>query len=311
MAGTDFSIEGDKLKKLIKKSRAMPIPFGFNAGTSDDDDEYLAAHARKQPEVLGKLALSEGAGTKSAFGTFAVDGSEVHLTCFRSTPQLAKKFKKYLKRYKIMLNVVVMDPDGNMIDSDVETLDDWFRDEEDAEDRAEDAAEAVAEMVEEVMGATDEAPAAAVAVEGDAAALTARLKSLQPKISATPPAIAAKLAAAFKAAVMLVKAEQMTPAGATIAQIEAVLDKLASLPPAAPPAPAATAAAPATPDADPRLPRLREVVLRLSAQIAGALGAGAGPLLDELDRIEGLIDDGEAEAALTGLKAVHEKFKAA
>jgi hypothetical protein len=37
--GAEFPVEGDKLRKLVKKSRQMPIPFGFNPGTSDEDDE--------------------------------------------------------------------------------------------------------------------------------------------------------------------------------------------------------------------------------------------------------------------------------
>ena len=122
---SDFPTSGDALRKLIHKSRAMPVSFGFNPGTTEAGDEYFAAHPRKTPELLGKLALTEGAGTKSAFGTFVIDASELHLTCFRTLPQLAKKVKKYLKSNKITLNVVVMDADGQVLDSDVEVLTGW------------------------------------------------------------------------------------------------------------------------------------------------------------------------------------------
>lgn len=307
----DFPIDSEKLRKLIKKSRSMPIGFGYNDGTNDEDDEFLAAHARKDPEMLGKIAKSEGAGTKSAYGTFRVDGSEVHLTCFRSTPQLAKKFKKYLKKNKITLNVVVLDPSGAVIDSDVEQLDDWFREEEDASDLADDAAEAIEELVEAGgTGADGAAPAAGA--DAEAATLAARLRTLQPKVAAAPPAIADRLMTAFKAVIALIRAGQTAQAGGTLGQIEAILAKLAAQPApggGAQPAPAAAPAA--TAPADPRLPKLREAVEKLSAQVVSVLGDGAGALLDEIARTQGLIDAGEAEAALTALRAVQEKLKAA
>lgn len=309
----DFPIDSDKLRKLIKKSRSMPIGFGYNDGTNDEDDEFLAAHARKDPEMLGKIAKSEGAGTKSAYGTFRVEGSEVHLTCFRSTPQLAKKFKKYLKKNKITLNVVVLDPSGAVIDSDVEQLDDWFQEEEDANDLAEDAADAIEELVE--AGGVSADGAAPVGADAEAATLAARLRMLQPKVAAAPPAIAARLMTAFKAVIALIRAGDTAKAGATLGQIDAILAKLGAQasPDAASqaPQPDTGAPTPAQPQADPRLARLREVVETLSGQVAGTLGDGAGPLLDELERIGGLIDAGEAEAALTALRAVQEKLKAA
>lgn len=324
----DFPVDADKLRKLIKKSRAMPIGFGYNDGTNDEDDEYLAAHARKDPEMLGKIAKAEGAGTKSAYGTFRVDGSEVHLTCFRSTPQLAKKFKKYLKKNKITLNVVVLDPSGAIIDSDVEHLDDWFKEEEDANDLAEDAADAIEELVE-AGGVSADGAAPAAAPDAEAASLAARLRMLQPKVAAAPPAIADRLMTAFKAVISLIRAGDTAQAGATLGQIEAILAKLAAQ--AAAPAATPQAAAQTTPQtppqtppqttpqspaageaqADVRMTKLREAIDKLEEQVATALGDGAGPLLDELERIGGLVDAGEAEAALTGLKAVQEKLKAA
>lgn len=304
----DFPVQGDKLKKLIKKSRQMPIPFGFNPGTSDDDDEYLAAHARKAPEVLGKMALNEGAGTKSSFGTFAVDGSEVHLTCFRTIPQLAKKFKKYLKRFKITLNCLVMDPDGNIIDSDVETLDEWFQEVDDRQDEAAEAAEAAAEEADEA-----EADDSGI----DPADLATRLRALQPKVTAAPPNLLDRVAAGFKGAVGLIKEGKLEKASIAIAQLEAVMARLAALPKTAPPqAAAAPQPTPSTlPQAqaapDPRLPRLREAVAKLSEQVGALLGKGAGPLLDQLSKIDGLIDAGEAEAALGALRSAQDATRAA
>lgn len=322
---SDFPVDAERLRKLLKRSRAVPIAFGYNDGTNDEDDEYLAAHPRKEPEMLGKIAKAEGAGTKSAYGTFAVDGNEVRLTCYRSTPQLAKKFKKYLRKFRIALNVVVMDPSGAVIDSDVEKLDDWFRDLEDANDLAEDAAEAVAELVEDLADPGDRA--AAPVRDAEAATLAARLRSLQPKVAAAPPAAADRLARAFKAVIALIRAGETRQAAATIGQIEAILSRLASraaaapdppgAPPGGPPGGPPATDAPASDDrraadgvADARLPRLRDAVAALEAQVAAAAGDGAAPLRAGLVRARGLVDAGDAEGALAALRAVQAALKA-
>ena len=307
---SEFPVEGDKVKKLVKKSRTMPIPFGFNAGTADEDDEYLAAHARKAPEVLGKIAVAEGAGTKSAYGTFAISDSEIHLTCFRTIPQLAKKFKLFLKRFKVHLNVVVTDPDGNVLDSDVEVLKDWFR--EEGDDGEEDVADAPGES-----GVTTEAEAMASGI--DVADLTDRLRALHPKVAAAPPEVAPRVAAAFKAAVGLIRDGRFEQASITIAQLQAVMARLATVarpapkakaqpkvPPQPQPRPQPQPQAKAPPPADPRLPGMRAAVDTLSRQAAEVLGNGAARYLDALEAIEDLIDAGNADRAMRGLAKVQE-----
>lgn len=328
---SEFPVDGDKLKKLVKKSRAMPIAFGFNPGTSDDDDEYLAAHARKQPEVLGKLALSEGAGTKSAFGTFAIADSELHLTCFRTIPSLAKKFKKYLKRSKITLNVVVRDPDGNVIDTDVETLDDWFVDEGGDDDDDDDGPAAdvpptappqpgvaarQAPPENAPQGEIPAAPPQPGTQDGpsgqDVAVRLARLRPLQAQLAGLPPEVAARLGAALKAAVGLVRDNRLPEADRAIDQIEAALARLAAQQqavPTAPPEPPQTAATDAP--QDPRLPRLQEVLRETAAQVAGLPPAAARPLGAVLAQANTDLKAGETEAALSRLREVRASLQAA
>lgn len=66
-----FPVEGPALKRLVKLSRKRPISFSYNPGT-DDSDQFLAEHKRKQPEMLEKIARNNGVGTKAAFGVFEV-----------------------------------------------------------------------------------------------------------------------------------------------------------------------------------------------------------------------------------------------
>ncbi|QYK40482.1 MAG: hypothetical protein KF887_13770 [Paracoccaceae bacterium] len=290
----EFPLVDDAVKKIVKKSRAMPVAFGFNPGTTDEDDEYLAAHVRKKPEMLGKLALHDGAGTKSAFGTFQAVGSEIHLTCFRTIPQLAKKIKRYLKRYKVTLNVVVMDPDGNVIDSDVEVLTEWF-DESGDEDAIEVPGTAPDEAAEDAAADPVEAvpdPAA------DPAELAARLKALQPEVAAAPADVAARVAQGFAGAVALVRGGKLVEAESAISKLEMVVARLAmmraSAPPVAPPAP--------SPGDDQRLPKLRQAIEMLRGSVNALAGADA--LSGRLDTATGHVDAGEPEAAMGILREV-------
>lgn len=292
----DFPVQGDDLKKIIKKSRSMPIAFGFNPGTADDDDEYLAAHARKKPEILGKLALKEGAGTKAAFGTFAIEDSELHLTCFRTLPQLAKKFKLYLKRFKITLNVVVMDPDGNVIDTDIETLTEWVDGEDDdvvAEDVAEETGDGDA-----ALDAIADAPDPAL----DPGELAARLKAIQPELAKVPGNVAERVNAGFAGAVALIRAGKLAEAESAISKLEMVMARLAMAARNAEGTAPGGQTAPGTSTPDPRLPKLREAVDKLAAAVGPLPGGEA--MLTRLADATARIDAGEAEAAMGILREV-------
>lgn len=287
----DFPLTGDALKKIVKKSRAMPVAFGFNPGTTDEDDEYLAAHVRKKPEMLGKLALHEGAGTKTAFGTFQVVSNEVHLTCQRTLPQFAKKFKRYLKRFKINLNVQVMDPDGNVIDTDVETLTEWF-DEDDGEGAVPEEAVTEAAEGDAAQEAIDDAPDPAL----DPGELAARLRAMQPDLAKVPANLAERVTTGFAGAVALVKAGRLAEAESAISKLEMVMARLALM------ARSAEAAPPAGPAPDPRLPKLREAVARLAAAVQ-VLPTGE-TLVARLAEATARLDAGEAEAAMGILREV-------
>ncbi len=315
MAG-EFPVPADKLKKLIKQSIRMPIPFGFNPGLSDDNDEYLAAHARKMPEMMGKIALHEGDGTKSAFGTFSFADSELHLTCFRVVPQLAKKFKRYLKSAKITLNVVVFDADGTILDSDVEELEDAF-DAAGVEADTSDEPDAVA-AAPAPAAAQGAAPGAAPVAAppprprsidpavAAAAALSDRLKRLQPQVAAAPPPVAQKLGALFKAAIAMVREGKLKEGTAAVTALEQTFSKIGKAP-GAPAAPAAPAAAPAR---DSRLPKLRDALIKLEDRAVRLLGDAAEMILDDLEPLAAQIDLGEGDAVLKALREAQAQIAA-
>lgn len=304
---SDFPVPADKLKKLIKQSLRMPIPFGFNPGLSEDNDEYLAAHPRKAPEMLGKLALSEGEGTKSAFGTFALSDSELHLTCFRVVPQLAKRFKRYLKAAKIQLNVVVMDENGITIDSDIEDLKEVFGLDDDEAETVEDEAEGAAPPPA-AAPATRAAPQRARSIDpavAAAAALSDRLKALQPKVLSAPPPVAQKLGTLFKTAVAQVREGKLKEGAAAIASLETTFAKIGKGPAGAAPAPAVAA-----PARDSRLPKLREALVKLEDRAEALLGDGAEMILGDLEMLAPQIDLGEADAVMKALREIQSRVAA-
>lgn len=319
----DYPVEGPQLKKLVKRSRRQPIAFGYNPGT-DDKDQFLAAHIRKPPELLGKIAKNDGAGTKAAFGTFTVTGNIMSLTCQREVPALAKRFKKLLRMNKVNLNVQVLDKNGNVIDSDIEEMEPgtWFDEPDDEDDDA-----AFADDAGDADGPGAAAPppppppppgngaqaapaappppgdgaqaAAAPSPSGDAQALATRLKAVQPQVQAAPPVVADRLATAFKQAVGLVREGQHDKATQVLDQIDQVLAKVSTIP------------APPPPPPDPRLAKLGDAVAKLTAQAEGLAEPVGAPILADLERIRAQVADGEAEAALGGLRAVQEAIKTA
>lgn len=235
----DLKVEGAELKTLVKLGKKRSLSFGFCPGGKSD--HTLLIDRRKSPEMLGKLARQEGSSPKVAFGTFEVKGRTMEMTCGRTVPQMAKVLKKYLKSQKITINVVVLDAEGNTVDSDVEDLaPDPSMEDDDANAAIEDDADDKTEAPELAAAEDDEAPEAADddAQDGtlDAASLAARLKALKPAVVGAEPDIAAKLGKVMAAAVAQIKAATLEQADATVTALENAVARLGSGAPAAAPA---------------------------------------------------------------------------
>lgn len=220
----EAKVEGDALKKLVKLGKKKRLSFAFCPGPKND--HLMVVDRRKKPEVIAKLAKKEGAGVKVAFGTFVTNQKTVEMTCERVVPAMAKTLKKYLKSQKIMVNVLIMDENGNVLESDIEELpedpefdadtpdDDELEaaDQDDQGDAAEDAQEQIEEVAEDA--------------KGDAAALAARLKAIQPVLATAAGDAAAKLKKAMALAVSQIKAAELEVADRTITALEAAAARL-------------------------------------------------------------------------------------
>lgn len=223
----DLKLEGAELKKMVKLGKKRALSFGFCPGPKNE--HTMLVDRRKSPEMLGKLARKEGVGKKVAFGTFEVKGRVMEMTCGRTVPQMAKTIKKYLKTQKTLVNVVILDADGNTLESDIEDLPDDPTMEDTAAEQAAAAAEdqAAEDLTDDA--ADDEAPDAKAEdeeVPTDAAALAARLKALQPAIAAAGGDTAEKLKKVMAGAVGQIKSAAFEQADNTITTLENAVAKL-------------------------------------------------------------------------------------
>jgi hypothetical protein len=209
---SEFALDGPELKKMVKLARKAPLGFAFNPGKSAEE-HFFAIHRKRPPAFLGRVAKSEGPGNKAAFGTCFVEEKVMQLSCEVVVPAMAKAVKRFLKASKVSLNVVIMDADGNVLESDIEDL----PDDPDLYEAADQASPDPEQQSAARPEATD---------QPDAAALVRRIKAAQPRIATAPKPMAEKLMAAVQKVVPTIKAQNLGAADQALTQIEAVLDKL-------------------------------------------------------------------------------------
>lgn len=110
--------ELDELTKLFKKARQKPLPFGVCMGKTPENS-VLYLHLKKPAEVLMRNAKKAGETTKTSFGTCAVNGKIVSLTCEGDIlPGMARNMKRFLLKNDIKMKVEILDPEGNLLESD-------------------------------------------------------------------------------------------------------------------------------------------------------------------------------------------------
>lgn len=217
----DLQLEGSKLKSLVKLGKNKALSFAFCMGNKDDHTFLI--HKKFEPKKLGQKAREISGNQKSAFGTFELKGQVMELTCVRVVPKMAKSLKKYLKNQKIGVNVVILDENGNTLESDVEdlpndpTMDDGQGEAAQAVDAQDDGQQDGADAAEQTNQPSS---------DPSAAELAARLKALQPAIAAAGADTAAKLTKVMTAAVSQIKSGILQKADTTISALETAVAKL-------------------------------------------------------------------------------------
>jgi hypothetical protein len=110
----DLRLEPDELKKLIKIAKGRSLSFAY-APAAEEEHDLFAIHRKKAPDRLAKTARKETGGTKVAYGTFAVAGKLMSLTCLKPIPALDKRLRRYLRARKLSMEIALLDAEGQPI----------------------------------------------------------------------------------------------------------------------------------------------------------------------------------------------------
>ncbi len=192
-------MDSDDLKNMVLMGKKRTMNFAYNPGPRGAD--LLIIDRLKAPEVLGRLAKKHGAGKKIAMGTFVLKRKEITLTVSAEIPDLARKFRKYLKTLDFSFTVEVIDQDGALVQLEL------------SDDTLQDGRQPAANQADVPVSEEDTATATQVQT------LTGRLRALQSPIVK----LSAEGAPQMKAiadVVKLLKAGKLAEADIALAKIE-------------------------------------------------------------------------------------------
>ncbi|MEX0283180.1 MAG: hypothetical protein AB3N23_01065 [Paracoccaceae bacterium] len=283
------------------------MTFAFCPG-KNAKEHVLGMDKRKAPEVVGRSVRKTGPSMKIAFGTAKVEQRVFELTCEKVLPAMAKKVKMCLKASKVMLNVRILGPDGQVLEEDIEELPP-----EEAEDLVDLDEEDEDEPGPEQTQETEDAP------EIDKADLSQRLKSVREGIKGAPNGIQKKLLEAFAKVLAQVKERAFEDAIAGLDRLEKALAKLQevsqgqgtagiSSEDTSPPVDQGELQQPEpVPEAPPTTPnsRLLQACETLQTRIADIGNAKQREALENaLTTARRLINSGEVEKAIAAIKRI-------
>lgn len=197
-------IKTEDLKKQIMAGKKHVMSLAFNPGPKGAD--LLIIDRLKAPDVIGRVAKKEGIGSKVAYGSFVIDARKFRLTAEQEMPGLAKRLRKYLKTLDYSFVIEVCDENGNFIEEADASADDIELD-------------AVSDVA-----APDPEPETAPFPDPARAALTDRLRTLQPSVAAFGGS-RGQLGMAIVKVVAAVKSGDHTKADQMLTQIEGAVSK--------------------------------------------------------------------------------------
>lgn len=201
-----FKVEGKELIKFVKHAREKPMGFAFNPGSKDD--HYFGLHRKQPAKAIAKEAKEIGPGKKIAFGEMSVSDKEMRLRCEKQVPGMAKTLKRWLKKQKVKLDVVILASDGTVLEADID---------------AQDGQEAGGSSGQLEAGNSQE-----LVPEGtlDNLASMERLKAISERIKSLPKEAAAQLVTPYKSVVKVVRSGDLKRAKLGTDKLEAALNKL-------------------------------------------------------------------------------------
>ncbi|OED49531.1 hypothetical protein AB838_06810 [Rhodobacteraceae bacterium (ex Bugula neritina AB1)] len=99
-------------------ARKRELSFGLCFGKKIENSVFLT-HKTKAAKILGKQAKSDGETPQFTFGTLKLDGKELSLSVEgKIVPGMARKAKKMLMVVGLKYKILILDPDGNVVETE-------------------------------------------------------------------------------------------------------------------------------------------------------------------------------------------------
>ncbi|OBY26492.1 hypothetical protein A9D60_04405 [Leisingera sp. JC1] len=140
-----------EIKQQMAIARKRELAFGLCFGKKIENSVFLT-HKTKAAKVLGKQAKSDGETPQFTFGMLKLDGKELSMSVEgKILPGMARKAKKMFMVVGLKYKILILDPSGNVVESE----------DDDADETAEDTPQAApASSGDTATEAPSDAPAA-------------------------------------------------------------------------------------------------------------------------------------------------------
>ena len=107
-----------EIKQQMAIARKRELSFGLCFGKKIENSVFLT-HKTKAGKILGKQAKSDGETPQFTFGTLKLDGKELSLSVEgKIVPGMARKAKKMFMVVGLKYKILILDPDGNVVESE-------------------------------------------------------------------------------------------------------------------------------------------------------------------------------------------------
>lgn len=124
MADDDNVPSPDEIRDLIAVTRKRPLAFGLAIGKKPEGTA-LFMHRVKSAEAMLKLARKHGETPKYAFGEIESKGKKTTFRCEKEPKgAMAKSLKAFFRTIKLKQSIILMGPDGNVLESELDEDDD-------------------------------------------------------------------------------------------------------------------------------------------------------------------------------------------
>lgn len=194
-------ISGKEVKVMVREGARKRMSFAFCL--DQNKDPILMIQPGKKPETLRPQMKKAGGGTPMIWGTYVVRSGAMEMICETAPQRVITELKKFLKRNRPKVNVLLRDEGGNLLDS------------------------LKSEQPDAAAGTEKTADISAPGIDARAIApLKRRLKRIQPRIALAPGPLELKLKRALAKSVRLINDGRLQEAETMVVVIERAVARI-------------------------------------------------------------------------------------